>query len=148
MASITTSGDAWIPENPGDSITGKVTNIEYVDHDGGGKTEPRTVLVVTLNSSGVLTPVWAWHKVLDGKLHRLRPAIGETLTATYLGRVKPKNGAIPWANYDVAIAERPAAEFAWDANRDASQAELDTTSDNSAPADPEPELPTDDTIPF
>jgi hypothetical protein len=132
--SITDNNTAWVPENAGDSVTGKVASLEYVDHDGGGRYEPRRVLVVTVDQGGQRSAIWSWHTVLNQKLHELRPAVGETLTVTYRGRVAPKKaGGQAWANYDASIAERPAAEFTW-----AEQTSVALFPDQSA----EPELPT------
>jgi hypothetical protein len=117
MSSVQESNtSAWVPENPGDKITGTVVKVERVEFERDGATQRPLVVTVDEHINGEATgehrPIWAWHSVLHGECGKARPKIGETVTIVYKGR--RQGGKYKYADYSVTVEGRAPAEFSWD----------------------------------
>src|ERR1700749_2247450 len=102
--------EGWRPEE-GDSITGKVTNLDLGWSDHQNASYP----IVTLEGDdGTLTSVHAFHAVLQSRLKSARPKLGDRLTITFHGKRETKDGKRTVAVYSVEAPDRGGdAEAFW-----------------------------------
>lgn len=91
----------WRP-NPGDKITGKVTQLSL------GESEYGVYPIVTLGD----VAVHAFHTVLRRELNRIRPVVGHTLTIEYHGSTAEGTGKFN-KGYEAYTVSSPEYVFDW-----------------------------------
>lgn len=86
---------------PGSSLVGEVVGFS----EGPSKFRPEPIVIVNLRrEDGVVLALWLNSTVLQSKVARLRPKIGERLEVKYLG---PRQGATAtYKDFRVEILDR------------------------------------------
>lgn len=115
-----TQSNAWMPTEPGDTITGTVAEVDQAwstfrhdAHAAGEGWYPLLILDgVTVNSEPVegTRALHAFRTVLFNLIMRRQPLIGERITVTFVGEGKAKGGKNPAHIYRLTIDGRPADE--------------------------------------
>ena len=99
------TSNAWIPENPGDTLTGKVVDVDSAWSDYRNANYP---LLTIENDDGEHT-VHCFHTVLFNEVMKWEPVVGEEVTIVYKGVGKGKPGMSGPKLYKVRIPGRPSA---------------------------------------
>lgn len=98
--------EPWKP-SPGDSISGRVTDVAVIDPNGQGKYPCVTVET----ADGSRRAIHAFHSVLRNGLARCAPKIGDEIAILYTGKQQGANRE--YHNYRVSGGQ--AREVDWDA---------------------------------
>ena len=94
--------------DPGDEITGEVVGFS----EGPSKFSPDPITIVNLRrDDGVVLALWLNSTVLQNKVARLRPKVGELLEVEYLGKRQGANAE--YKDYRVAVPDRQPFEPDW-----------------------------------
>lgn len=141
--------EAWKP-NPGDTLSGVLTNVEVIDPGGNGAYPCVTVKT----SDGTLRAIHAFHQVLRNGIARRRPKMGDELTITYHGK---REGGAYGGYHSYAVTGGQDQEMNWDSWLPDDERRVRETAVPITPAvpqtpaqDPEPMSPDLDTsdVPF
>lgn len=93
------TGNGWRPE-PGDTISGKVTDLDMAADIGWG---PYPIVTIA-REDGTEVSVHAFHQTLRSKLEQIRPQIGDPLNVTYIGKQSGKGDSPDYHLYRVRSA--------------------------------------------
>jgi hypothetical protein len=89
--------ESWVAQEPGELIVG-----EYLGSDVGTTARGPAPLITLRLESGEERTVWCFHRVLENKLGRLKPRVGDTIAIRYLGEKKSAKGDVTYKDYDVS----------------------------------------------
>lgn len=114
----TLESDAWIAENPGDSIEGVVIDLDaawsdfrarHLPTDPNGGNYP---LVIVKLDSGDVRKIHAFRTVLFNEVMKRQPKPGERIRVTFTGFAKAKAGMSAAHLYTVETPDRNPDEVA------------------------------------
>ena len=87
--------DAWIPENPGDQITGQIIDVDQAWSDVSDTFYP----LLRIDTDDGIRTVHGFRTVLRNEIIKRRPIPGERITITFQGvsGKEPRKGqSAPW----------------------------------------------------
>lgn len=91
--------DRWKPENPGDSISGRIAGIRVATMPDGNQYPS-----ITLDTSSGQREVLASQSQLLQKMAAAQPSIGDTLTIRFT-EIEKLNGGKTLKHFDVAVTK-------------------------------------------
>lgn len=107
--------DAWVPIEPGDTIKGRVSDVQDAWSDQRGENGSSYPLLFVTLEDGSEKKVHCFATVLYNEVMRRRPAPGDTIEISYLGvdpdRPVPE-GHSPMERYRVRVGGTSARETA------------------------------------
>lgn len=146
----TDAPEAWIAENPGDSLRGVVTDVDTAWSDYRGRANPSDPnagfypLLTVKDDNGKEWTLHGFRTVLYNELTKRQPIPGETIVVTYHGTGEAKNGMNAPEIYRVTVEGR-SPEAAKDIYKNLSGGHQSQPS----PAQTEPDVPADtEGLPF
>jgi hypothetical protein len=109
--STTDTGEFPAPvifDEPGSTILGEVVGFS----EGPSKFKPEPIVIVNLRrADGVVLALWLNSTVLQSKVARLRPKLGEQLEVEYLG--KRQGASAEYRDFRVTVIDREPFEPDW-----------------------------------
>lgn len=107
----TLESDAWIAKNPGDSITGVVTDLDvaWSDFRAQHSKDPDAgnyPLITVQTEDGQTRKIHAFRTVLFNEVMKRQPKPGEKIVVTFTGYGKEKSGMNPPHIYTLQTPDR------------------------------------------
>lgn len=108
--------NAWIPQQAGDSITGVLTDIKraWSDARDKGNNEGFYPLLQLQLDDGTFKDFHAFQIVSYNQVREVQPLPGETITITYKGEGRAKEGLNAPKLFDIKVAGRDPIKQATD----------------------------------
>lgn len=97
--------EAWVPQNPGDKLTGVLVRME----EGSTEYGVQDVAVIR-RLDGTELAFWLLHSVAKSEWEKLEPAPGELVCIHYGGRKQPQNAeGRPYQHFRILVDRDQAA---------------------------------------
>jgi hypothetical protein len=130
--------EAWIPEDEGDKIVGKITEISEAWSDQSESMYG--ILVIADEETNTEKAVHCFGFVLEREMKKLKPKEGERIGIRYGGTVPTKTAGRTVKVYKVKVEGRTASASVWDDDKptqsiDPVPAPIDTTETQATEGD-------------